>query len=86
MTALHVPAVERRVLRAEELIATLREYRAAEVAVAKASARRRAIPAGGSRAQVTTANARWMSACEHRDRIEARLADYGVDLDWGATR
>lgn len=86
MTALLAPVVERRVARADELIATLREYRIAEIAVAKTSARRRAIPAGGSRAQVTTANARWATACEHRDRIAARLVDYGVDLYWGATR
>lgn len=43
-------------------------------------ARRESLPAGSSRAKVTTANARWMSACEHRDRCEANLAKLGVDI------
>jgi len=42
--------------------------------VEKASARRRDLPAGSSRAKVTTANARWSTAAEERDRI------------WGALR
>lgn len=45
----------------------------------KASEARFALPAGSSRARVTTANARWMSKSEHRDRCareveEARAA------------
>jgi hypothetical protein len=36
---------------------------------------RAALPAGSSRAKVTTANARWARAAEHRDRIAKQLAD-----------
>lgn len=49
-------------------------------ALAKANAesqrwaeKRATLPAGSSRAKVTTANARWMSACESRDRVAQRL-------------
>lgn len=49
-------------------------------ALAKANAesqrwaeKRSTLPAGSSRAKVTTANARWMSACEVRDRVAQRL-------------
>lgn len=35
--------------------------------------RRRALPAGSSRARVTTANANWARAAEHRDRISDLL-------------
>lgn len=51
-----------------------REYLAACWASEKASKARFALPAGSSRAKVTTANKRWESAAEHRDRLEARLS------------
>ena len=50
-----------------------RAYRAACAASAKASAVRRDLPPGSSRAKVTTANARWSSAAEERERIGATL-------------
>ena len=50
-----------------------REYLAAHRASGKASKARADLPAGSSRARVTTANARWSSAAEHRDRLEAAL-------------
>jgi hypothetical protein len=50
-----------------------REYLAAYRASEKASKARAALPAGSSRARVTTVNARWSSAAEHRDRLEAAL-------------
>ncbi len=43
--------------------------------------RRAALPAGSSRAKITTANARWMSATEHRDRCEANLRKLGVSIE-----
>jgi len=49
----------------------LRSLEKAQLKVEAASARRRDLPAGSSRAKVTTANARWMSACEERDRRKA---------------
>jgi hypothetical protein len=52
-----------------------RALRAAERSSAKASAARRALPAGSSRARVTTANARWMRAAEHRDLLRRQLDD-----------
>lgn len=47
---------------------------AAEKKVAAASARRRDLPPGSSRARVTTANAKWSIACEARDRVLAEIA------------
>jgi hypothetical protein len=37
--------------------------------VERLSERRRELPAGSSRRRVTTANARWMRACETHDRL-----------------
>lgn len=45
-----------------------------------ASAARAALPGGSSRAKVTTANARWSTKCEQRDRCEARIEAAGVDM------
>lgn len=45
----------------------------AESRVARASDVRRLLPAGSSRARVTTANAKWSIACEHRDRVEKSI-------------
>lgn len=39
----------------------------------RASEARAALPPGSSRAKVTTANARWMSAAEERDRCAREL-------------
>lgn len=52
-----------------------RELRRAETASAKACERRASLPPGSSRAKVTTANAKWMRASEHRDRIAKQLAE-----------
>lgn len=56
------------------------DLESAEKATQKCTAARAALPAGSSRARVTTANARWMTAAEHRDRCEARLVNAGVDM------
>ena len=45
----------------------------AEVKSARLAEARAALPAGSSRARVTSANARWMRAAEHRDRLRAEL-------------
>ena len=50
-----------------------RALASAETKVRKASETRRALPVGSSRAKVTTANARWSTACEARDRILAAI-------------
>lgn len=57
----------------EEYLASSREYRAAQRESEEASARRAALPAGSTRARVTTANARWARKAEHRDRVRDRL-------------
>lgn len=44
-------------------------------------AKRAALPSGSSRAKVTTANARWMSACEVRDRVAQRLYDLTGEVE-----
>jgi len=45
-----------------------------EQKVEAASARRRNLPPGSSRARVTTANAKWSTACAARDRVLGELA------------
>ena len=49
------------------------ELAAAQKVSDKASRARAALPAGSPRARVTSANARWANAAEHRDRIAAQL-------------
>jgi hypothetical protein len=51
-----------------------RALKAASAKSARLCAARAALPAGISRARVTTANARWMRAAEERDRIANELA------------
>jgi len=51
-----------------------RELEAAQRKSTKASEARAALPAGSSRARVTTANARWGVAAEARDRAAAEVA------------
>ncbi len=53
----------------------LRSRLAAAGRKVRASESRRALPAGSSRARVTSANARWKTACEARDRIERELTE-----------
>lgn len=52
-----------------------KELGEAEKKVQRTSERRRALPAGSPRSRVTTANARWATACEHRDRLLAQLRE-----------
>ncbi len=54
-------------------------YLAAHDAAAKACDARASLPAGSPRARVTSANARWASAAEERDRRAAALPDYLAD-------
>lgn len=49
-------------------------YRQMAARAAKASEARYALPPGTTRARVTTANARWMSYAETRDRAAKDLA------------
>lgn len=60
---------------ARKLALLRRELARLEKAAAKAGERRAALPAGSSRARVTTANARWARAAEARDRVERELAE-----------
>lgn len=53
------------------------EWRRLDRKVAAASEARFRLPAGASRARVTTANARWATACEARDRVESALKQKG---------
>lgn len=52
-----------------------RAYKRAADASKRASDARAALPAGSSRAKVTSANARWRSAAEERDRLEVLLTE-----------
>lgn len=49
---------------------------AAQLKVERESESRRNLPPGSTRARVTTANARWMAICEHRDRLHDELQGY----------
>lgn len=57
----------------EAFFALDRQHRQLTAAVTRTSAARQALPPGSSRARVTTANARWSTACEARDRREREL-------------
>lgn len=52
-----------------------RELDRLEKASARAAERRSALPAGSSRARVTTANAFWARVAEARDRVATELRD-----------
>lgn len=68
-------------LSAERMLRELaRRLESAERAAIKTAVARAALPAGSSRARVTTANARWTRAAEHRGRCEAALVAAGVDM------
>lgn len=51
----------------------------AEQASKRACVRRGDLPAGSSRAAITTANARWMVLSEHRDRLILKFEALGGD-------
>ncbi|WP_340008610.1 hypothetical protein MHH52_11145 [Paenibacillus sp. FSL K6-0276] len=53
-----------------------RNLRLAEKRLQKASDARRSLPPGSTWARVTTANARWASAAEERDRVQRKLDDH----------
>lgn len=55
-------------------------YIKAADASSRASAARRDLPPGSSRAKVTTLNARWSSAAEERDRLALAMGVDGVDF------
>lgn len=57
----------------DAFLALDRDHRRLSAAVVRTSNARAALPPGSSRARVTTANARWSTACEARDRREAAL-------------
>ena len=53
--------------RFDTLLAAVKRLHAAEAASLRAAERRAALPAGSSRARVTSANAAWARAAEERD-------------------
>lgn len=70
--------MERGISRREriEVLATwYRRLAEHEKSVERTSEARRKLPAGSTRARVTTANARWATACEARDRQEAAIRE-----------
>lgn len=64
---------------ATELRALLKRYIDAQAASTRAQDARGRLEAGSTRARVTTANANWAKAAEHRDRckdaVETRLCE-----------
>lgn len=54
-------------------VKAIRRFLDAELASRKAADARMALPPGSTRARVTSANARWMSCAEERDRAAADL-------------
>lgn len=59
--------------RTEQLARLRRDLARAQAASTRAMDARAALPPGSSRARVTTANARWARAAEHRDRIQEQI-------------
>jgi hypothetical protein len=59
----------------EAWLAANKELAAARKKLTAASERRRALPAGSTRARVTTAEAKWAIAAEAHDRIDRALRD-----------
>jgi hypothetical protein len=59
--------------RLDVIIDRAKALRAAQIASERCAEQRGKLDAGTSRARVTTANARWASAAEHRDRCERNL-------------
>jgi hypothetical protein len=53
-----------------EIASRAKELAAAQTASERACDQRQALDAGTSRARLTSANAKWMRAAEHRDRCE----------------
>lgn len=63
--------------RFDELARLAKELQRAERAAAKACEARASLPPGSSRARVTTANAKWRTKAEARDRAqEAYLVEH----------
>jgi hypothetical protein len=60
--------------------ATMIAYIKAADSSSRASAARRDLPPGSSRAKVTTLNARWSSCAEERDRLALAMGVEGVDF------
>lgn len=56
-----------------ELERLRKELKKAQAKSLKCAAARHALPPGSSRARVTTANARWASAAEERDRLQEKV-------------
>lgn len=54
----------------DKLVELVRRLQLAERKSLKACSARGALPAGSTRARVTTANARWANAAEFRDRAQ----------------
>ena len=60
-------------MESKEIKKLRRELAKAQAASLKAAEDRGNLPAGSSRARVTTANARWRTLAEYRDRVQADL-------------
>lgn len=56
-----------------------RLLKAAHRDMRRASERRRDLPPGSSRARITTANARWSTACEHYWRLRGIAVEMGME-------
>lgn len=56
----------------------IKELKRLDTKVHRTSEARRALPAGSSRARVTTANARWATACEAHRAFHSRLGAWRV--------
>jgi len=64
-----------RVIYAAALTELRRLLNAAQLKSEKAAAARRALPAGSSRAKVTSVNAKWKRHAEERDRLGRAIAE-----------
>lgn len=63
------PSSTDRHILAAALVELRRQHARVQAASERAAAKRRDLPAGTSRARVTTANSKWARAAEERDRL-----------------
>lgn len=82
----HLDGAQLSAARISNVVEMLAQYRDAQRASERASDARASLAPGSSRARVTTANARWMRASEHRNRLEARVRELGVNAHASVVR
>jgi len=69
-----------------EVKALIREFEQAAMKSMRLCRARSELPAGSTRARITTANARWARAAEERGRLAKLLGEAGIDTGIDTTK